>query len=325
MELVQNKEELRALSPDEIFKRLNRVFYDIYIRSSKEQREQTKEMGREEKSLWRAKMTTERIAALTLAEIKSIDMYLSASLAILKNKLLRKQNDLSPSDKSAIVAAFNILVSANVYKRGFQKALMMWIAKRDKVQTGLRPIPFELQDRNIPHSLAQEMGRRFQDELSSIPSLLREVIKEAKSCNDEKILNKASGLLTLVENAFVAHEKDWKSLKGDAKFMVELATLLKKMGTFGKVIVKSDHIELNPNLQDEYPFIQKPHPWWRVKPGKKMVLNGLIPLSVYTKRIAESLGLNSDTQELRPVTSLTEKGCIRIDFIWTTRKDYPFL
>ena len=318
MELVQNKEELRSLSPDEIFKRLSNAYREMCHSTKRLTESESAQVIDEFASS--EDLFSINAERLTLEEIKSVDMYLSAGLAIMKNRLKQVKHKVCASDGDAIVAGFDILTSAKVYKRAYQKALMMWIGRRNEVQQHLRPLPKELGDRDIPFSLSLAIGTRFRDVLSSITNLLEEVIAEATAFDDERMGKKARGLLSIVNNALTDYEKNRESMRRDERFLLELSELLKSKGTYGKVIMRADHIELNPHLQVTYPFIQKDHPCWEVEPGEKMVLNSRFPLSVLTREIAERLGLNSDTEELRPVTSTTEEHYIRIDFTWVKKE-----
>ena len=335
MELVKNKEELHSLTAVEIYNRMTALYKSVYLRLTKEQKEEFQGLDGDSRPLFRAKVATANIQGLTNDEVRSANMYLMAMLSIIKNKFLTKKKRFAhePDEDfrgfyhktEHLTARFFDILSHYVYRRGYQRALMFWMWYRDRIQVGLRPIPKELDDREITLSLSLFVAPRFSAELEEIPQWLETVIQQAQTANDEKMVKKATALRSIIVEAHEAYKKAWASMSAQQKFLFSLARALKMKGTYGKVIELDDHIELNPHLQDSYPFIQKKHPWWNVKPGKEMVLNELLPLSVEVRRIADELGINCGTKELRPVTSTTERGYIKIDFTWEDKPSSSLL
>ena len=324
MELVKDKDELHSLTAVEIYNRMTALYKRVYLRLSKEQKEEVKGLDMDSRLLFRAKVATDNIQGLTEDEVKSANMYLMAMLSIIKNKYLTKKKRLAHEPDvdgfyhktEHLTARFFDILSHYVYRRGYQRALMFWMWYRDRIQVSLRPIPKELDDREITLSLSLFVAPKFRAELEEIPQWLDTVIMQAETAHDEKMVKKATALRSSIVEAHEAYKKAWASMSAQQKFLFSLARALKMKGTYGKVIELDDHIELNPHLQVTYPFIQKKHPWWNVKPGKEMVLNELLPLSREVRRIADELGLNCGTKELRPVTSTTERGYIKIGFTW---------
>ena len=326
MELVKNKEELHSLTAVEIYNRMIALYKRVYLRKTPEQMREIKGLVRDSRRLFQAKVVTANIQSLTEDEVKSANMYLMAMLSIIKNKYLTKKKRLAhePDDDfkgfyhttEHLIATFFNILSHHVYRRGYQRAKMYWMWYRDRITVGLRPIPKELDDRDISLTLSLSIAPYFLAKFEEIPQCLETVIQQAQTANDEKMVKKATALRSIIVETHEAYKKEWASMSTEQKFLSSLARALKERGSYGKVIELDKHIELNPHLQVTYPFFQEVHTWWNVKPGKEMVLDEHLHLSMEVRRIADELGLNCGTKELRPVISTTERGYIKIGFTW---------
>ncbi len=288
MECVKTKEELFALSPDEIYNRL----VDFYNEGGSGDNEE---------------------------EIICAGRYLSRALHFLANKYLRnKENDglpNSPCFHLAQAAAFGYDCLASIsYKHAYQKALLIWLNNSDLIQGRRIPLPKELEDKPITPSLAKVIGGRSEDTLDDVPELLEHAIQQARENNDEAMASKATALLAFIRNALTTYKKEQATITVQQKFMESMGQTVKAY-PLGRVVVKANRIELYTN-DPAFPFNPQEIPF---APDDDLgKLNTL--LEVYTKMTADKLGINSDKMELKHAMFSYSSNCIIITFSLKNKK-----
>lgn len=282
MECVKTKEELFALSPDEIYNRL----VDFYNEGGSGDNEE---------------------------EIICAGRYLSRALYFLANKYLRnKVKDDSPESPCFLLAqaaafAYDCL-SPISYKLAYQKALLIWLNSSDLIQGRRIPLPKELEDKPITPSLAKVIGGRSEDTLDDVPELLEHAIQQAKGSNDELMACKATALLAFIRTALMTYAKEQTSISVQQKFIVRMGEIVKAF-PLGRVVVKATSVELHTN-DPAFPFNPQAIPFGSGEALDK--LNTL--LEIYTKITADRLCINNEKMELRHAMSSVSDSCIIITF-----------
>lgn len=282
MECVKTKEELFALTPDEIYNRL----VDFYNEGGSGDNEE---------------------------EIICAGRYLSRALHFLANKYLRnKVKDDSPESPCFFLAqaaafAYDCLAPIS-YKHAYQKALLIWLNNSDLIQGRRIPLPKELEDKPITPSLAKVIGGRSEDTLDDVPELLEHAIQQAKGSNDELMACKATALLDFIRTALMTYAKEQTSISVQQKFIVRMGEIVKAF-PLGRVVVKATSVELHTN-DPAFPFNPQAIPFGTGEALDK--LNTL--LEIYTKMTADRLCINNEKMELRHAMSSVSDSCIIITF-----------
>ena len=289
MECVKTKEELFALSPDEIAKRLDDFSDVVYDELWEENWEET----------------------ISKEELQCADRYLERALFFMNKFMRRKDKDTSWNSTCSRLAKTTVFayhsLSPVMYRRCYQKALLLWKADSDIMFRRRINIPKELDDTNITFALAKFIeGDLFDDKTPT--ELLEHAVQKAKEQNDEAMANKMTSLIAWMTEALSTYEKE-KQEKGVQRRFLEFVAALLKRYPLGKVIVKSNSIELKKN-DPKFPFNLE-----SLSPNKSGTMENLDHmLSVCATQGGNLFGINNDKMELKHAMSSVSDSCIIITF-----------
>lgn len=315
MECVNSSQEVRKnLKSDEIFTRL------IDFRDELEENTDRLPDNFKDEGSWEIFLAN--LNLLTKEEIKSANIYLDATLDILNNNLLRHKN--KGINKGRLIDAFeaaaaglNILMEVES-ERAYQVALIIWLSECKFYFGRNIPLPKQFTDRAINLPIANGTASSLLNYRSSkdynipdLPLLLEQVIQLAKSQDNEKILGKASKLLLFVHQAIVEREEEHKRKGTLEKVLIELRNRLLSFKTFGKVTIKGNYLELDPNDPDFY-FL--PDALERYDSVVKQKNNETVLVSM-VKKLGESMGFAKHGIFLKPLITRLPNGCIKIEII----------
>ena len=301
MKCVKTQDEANALSLTQIIKRLMSFEDEMNCsveRLSEEELQKLPLLPNGGPNVLKA-----NLKKLTKEEFNSVDYYLSSLLSIIKG-ILRKNKEPYLDYLFCLGHAYDTFAFVSP-KRGYQKALMLWEWQRKKFQGYCPPLPKEVQDGEINTPISLAFGGKSEDEtVGDITRLLERVIQQSQANKDEKLFSKATALLAIIKETVAAHERKmsivkaedeekWKKMTPEERFLTKVAQRMK--GSNYKVVVKSDHLLLKPNVPDFHY-------------SRTLLL-------LYTKSAANEVRLNFGDKKITPITSTTAEGYIRIDFI----------
>ncbi len=289
MECVKTKEELFALSPDEIAKRLE-DFSDVAYEELWEEN-------------WEETISKE--------ELQCADRYLERALFFMNKFMRRKDKDTNPNTTwhrlaKATASGYDILSPA-MYRRCYQKALLLWKYNSDLMLGRRINLPDELDDKNITYALAQFIGSEVDGSQSEI-GLLEQAVQNAKKYNDNAMADKITSLIAWLTEVLSTYEKEKKDKGGQRRFLESIANFL-KLYTLGRVTLRGNRIELKTN-DPKFPFNLKSLPLG--SDATMETLNEMI--ATYTTFTANQMGINNEKMELRHAMSSLSDSCIIITF-----------
>ena len=295
MECVKTKEELFALSPDEIAKHLE-DFSDVAYEELWEEN-------------WEETISKE--------ELQCADRYLERALFFMNKFIRRKDKDTNPNTTwhrlaKATAAGYDNL-SPVMYRRCYQKALLLWKYNSDLMLGRRINLPDELDDKNITYALAQFIGSEVDGSQSEI-GLLEQAVQNAKKHNDNAMADKIISLIAWLTEVLSTYEKEKKDKGVQRRFLETIANFL-KLYSLGKVTLRGNRIELKTN-DPKFPFNLKSLPLG--SDATMETLNEMIATS--TTFTANEMGINNDKMELKHAMSSCSNNCIIITFSLKNKK-----
>lgn len=295
MELVKNKEELFALSPDEIASRLE-DFSDVAYEELWEEN-------------WEETISKE--------ELQCADRYLERALFFMNKFMRRKEKDTNPNTTwhrlaKATASGYDNL-SPVMYRRCYQKALLLWKYNSDLMLGRRINLPEELDDKNITYALAQFIGSEVDGSQSEI-GLLEQAVQTAKKHNDDEMADKITTLITWLSEVLSTYKKEQKDKGGQRRFLESIANFLKRY-TLGRISLRGNRIELKTN-DPKFPFNLKSLPLG--SDATMETLNEMI--ATCTTFMANEMGINNEKMELKHAMSSVSDSCIIITFSLIDKK-----
>ncbi len=295
MECVKTKEELFALTSDEIAKRLD-DFSDVAYEELWEEN-------------WEETISQE--------ELQCADRYLERALFFMNKFMRRKDKDTnlnSTCHRLAKATAFGYdNLSPIMYRRCYQKALLLWKYNSDLMLGRRINLPKELDDNNITYALAQFIGNEIDGSQSEI-ELLEQAVQKAKEHKDEAMANKIMSLIAWLTEVLSTYEKVNKDKGVQRRFLEHIANFLKHY-SLGKVAQRGNRIELKTN-DPRFPFNLKSLP-----NGSEATMDTLNEmLAAFTTFTANQMGINNDKMELKHTMSSYSPNCIIITFSLIDKK-----
>lgn len=310
MKCVNSPQEVRdTLKPEEIFARL--------IAFREELEENTDRLPDTLQDETPSEIFLANLNLLTKEEIKSADIYLDATLAILKNKLLRHNKKGVSRDSlldayEAAWAGLQILMDVKP-KRAYQVAVIIWLSDCKYYFGRNIPLPkqFESKEINLPiaNGAVSALMHHRKYEIPDLPMLLEQIIQSAESQGDKTILDKATAFLPFVRQAIDERERE-QSKKGSLERVLdELRNRLLSFQVFGKVSVRGNYIELDPNDPD---FVFNPDAMVKYDSVIKEKNKETLPVSM-VKRLGRDMGFEQHGIFLKPIITRLPNGCIKIE------------
>lgn len=308
MECVKDKKELRSLTPDVIFNRLMQLHAEMMSPAKL-----PKNLV-EESPLRPYMVFSTNIKTLTEEEIRSANMYLSATLLTIKNKYLA--NSIKPPYEATQAAAWAYeILAQHIPWRRYQEALVLWLWGSSSLEGRRISPPKESADREIDVPIAKAIAPKLDGSVMSVPKILEKTIEDAMVINDVKTAKKAASLLLHVKQSLDDYKNEQGKKRVDVRFLERMASRLRD-GEYGKVTIRDGYIELNtsdPNFIFNPKLIQSEPNGGKF--GKRSSL-----LYIQTRIIADDMGFNSDKMELIPVISSDSNSCIKIEFSLIDKK-----
>lgn len=319
MKCVNSPQEVRdTLKPEEIFARL--------IAFREELEENTDRLPDTLQDGALSEIFLANLNLLTKEEIKSADIYLDATLAILKNKLLRHNKKGVSRDSlldayEATEAGLQILMEVKP-KRAYQVALIIWLSECKYYFGRNIPLPkqFEHKEINLPianrvasslTNYKNEWGKGHSRNfiIPDLPLLLEHVIELAKSEKDKTIQDKAAAFLPFVRQAIEEREREYSKKGSLERFLDELRNRLLSYQAFGKISVRGNYIELDPNDPD---FVFNPDALVKYDSVIKEKNKETLPVSI-VKKLGRDMGFEQHGIFLKPIITRLSNGCIKIE------------
>ena len=321
MECVNSPQEVRdTLKPEEIFARL--------IAFREELEENTDRLPDSFQDEAPNEIFLANLNLLTKEEIKSADIYLDATLAILKNIVLRHNKKgidglkFIDADEAA-GAGLQILMEIKP-KRAYQVALIIWLSECKYYFGRNIPLPkqFEHKEINLPianrvassldnYKKEWEKGDSRKFIIPDLPLLLEHVIELAKSEKDKTIQDKAAAFLPFVRQAIDEREREYSKKGSLERVLDELRNRLVSAKVFGKVSVKGNYLELDPNDPD---FEFNPDALEKYDSVVKAKNNDTL-LTSMVKRLGKDMGFAEHGVFIKPVITILPSGCVKIEII----------
>lgn len=319
MECVNSPQEVRdTLKPEEIFARL--IAFREELEENTDRLPDTLQDGAP------SEIFLANLNLLTKEEIKSADIYLDATLAILKNKLLRHNKKGVSRDSlldayEAAGAGLQILMEVKP-KRAYQVALIIWLSECKYYFGRNIPLPKQFEHKEINLPIANRVASsldNYKNEwgkgnsrnfiIPDLPLLLEHVIELAKSEKDKTIQDKAAAFLPFVRQAIEEREREYSKKGSLERFLDELRNRLLSFQVFGKISVRGNYIELDPNDPD---FVFNPDAWVKYDSVIKEKNKETLPISI-VKRLGRDMGFEQHGIFLKPIITRLPNGCIKIE------------
>lgn len=313
---VQHKDELQRFTADEIFARLTAIHEEMC--------ENPDRLPRSYRDADMGEVFLQNIQALSNEERNSVHLYLSYTLDRIRNDFFRNQKGADkkkgePNGRlidATHAAACGLDIMRWVQaKRAYQVALIVWYG-RGRTILGRNPaLPKEFQDRNITQAIGNSIcpyinawEKNWEEGPFSaldVPSLIEKTIQLAKEQGEKIILKKASDLLQIVNQAI----SDYKAAQENKTLMTKVLEEVEKLmypRNFGKVTIKENYIEIDPNAPG---FHFMPAVLEKQSDGRRSLLDA------YIANVGKELGLREHGIFLKSEINTLPDGCIKINIV----------